>query len=126
MELLQRLSGCPQVAEENSDGTTRQLVRTEQLFPCSTEEATPLRFAFVLERFAPLAAARPFRPGQSETPRLRVLSGGMLPTWGATPGRHVMTFLGAIQLLSELRCFLVDVGEPAATAEVIERVIGAA
>jgi hypothetical protein len=104
----------------NRHGIDRTLVRVGDLFPGSVSGPLPLRFAFVLDRVADRAAIARFRPGLDELPRLQSLVTDTSASWGHSPGRDLMLFLSVVNLLSGLRCHLVQRGTPDETASVIE------
>jgi hypothetical protein len=98
-------------------------VRVSDLFPWSVSGPLPLRFAFVLDGLAESAAISEFRPGLGELPRLQSTVTDTSTSWGLSPGRDLMLFLSVVNLLSGLRCHLVQRGSPDETARVIEAVI---
>ncbi len=104
-------------------GTERTVVRVSDLFPWSVSGPLPLRFAFVLGGLAESATISEFRPGLEELPRLHAVATDASASWGLSPGRDLMLFLRVVNLLSELRCHLVQRGTPDETARVIEAVI---
>jgi hypothetical protein len=104
----------------NRHGIDRTLVRVSDLFPGSVSGPLPLRSAFVLDRVADRAAISPFRPGLGELPRLQSLVTDTSASWGRSPGRDLMLFLSVVNLLSGLRCYLVQRGTPDETASAIE------
>jgi hypothetical protein len=85
----------------------------------------PLRFAFLLDGFGDSTRFRPFQAGPGEIRRLRCLSGDITASWGDSPGRQLMKLLTAISVLSDLTCYLVDLGPPLEAALAIQGVLEA-
>jgi hypothetical protein len=108
------------VVATNRHGIRRTLVRVSDLFPASVSGPLPLRFAFVLDGFADRATIAPFRPELGELKRLQCVVTDTSSAWGMSPGRDLMLFLSVVNLLSGLRCHLVQHGSPEETARVIE------
>lgn len=118
-----RVRACRHMRARNRFGTERTLVRVSDLFPGSVSGPLPLRFAFVLDALADRAAIADFRPGLGERARLQPLVTDTSAAWGLSPGRDLMLFLSVVNLLSGLRCHLVQRGSPDETAQVIESVM---
>lgn len=104
-------------------GTERTVVRVSDLFPWSVSGPLPLRFAFVLGGLAESATISEFRPGLGELPRLHAMATDASASWGLSPGRDLMLFLTVVNLLSGLRCHLMQRGSPDETARLIETAI---
>jgi hypothetical protein len=114
---------CRHLRAANREGIERTLVRVSDLFPWSVSDPLPLQYAFVLERIAEGAAISAFQPGLEELSRLRALATDASASWGLSPGRDLMLFLSVVNLLSGVRCYLVQRGSPEETARVIEAVM---
>jgi hypothetical protein len=121
--LERQVRACRHLLATNRHGIRRILVRVSDLFPGSVSGPLPLRFAFVLDRLAESAAVSAFRPGLGELPRLQSVVTDTSASWGLSPGRDLMLFLSVVNLLSGLRCHLVQRGSPEETARVIEAVM---
>ncbi len=111
------------VLATNRHGICRTLVRVSDLFPWSISGPLPLRFAFVLDELADRATISAFRPGLGELKRLQSVVTDTSAAWGLSPGRDLMLFLSVLNLLSGLRCYLVQRGSPDETAGLIEGVM---
>jgi hypothetical protein len=120
--LEERVQTCRYTAANGPDGR-RLLVRVSDLFPDSMSGPLPLGFAFVLGRFAERPTVSRFTPGLHEISRLRSVASETLPNWGISPGRDLLKFLPIVNLLSGLRCYLVELGSPDETAALIEAVM---
>jgi hypothetical protein len=114
---------CRHLRARNRHGIERTVVRVSDLFPWSVSGPLPLRFAFVLDGLAERAAISEFRPGLGDIPRLQALVTDTSASWGLSPGRDLMMFLTVVNLLSGLRCHLVQRGSPEETACAIEAVM---
>lgn len=121
--LADRVRECRHMVGPGRHGIVRTLVRVSDLFPKSVNGPLPLRFAFVLDRIAERATISPFRPGFGELTRLKALVIDTTSAWGVSPGRDLLGFLSIVNLLSGLRCYLVERGSPDETARLIERVM---
>jgi hypothetical protein len=104
-------------------GAERTVVRVSDLFPWSVSGPLPLGFAFVLDGLTESAAVSEFRPGLRELAQLHAVATDASASWGLSPGRDLMRFLTVVNLLSQLRCYLVQRGTPDETTRVIEAVI---
>lgn len=121
--LEKQVRACRHLRASNRHGIFRTLVRVSDLFPWSIGGPLPLRFAFVLDGLADRAKISAFRPGLGELPRLQSVVTDTSASWGLSPGRDLMLFLSVVELLSGLRCHLVQRGSPEETARVIETVM---
>jgi len=115
-----QLQGGRHMPVIGADGVLRTMVRVGDLYPVSTSGPLPLRYAFLLDGFAECAAFREFRPGLGNLTTLRAVVSETLPSWGLSPGRDLLRFLIVVNLLSALRCYLVDLGSPDDSAALIE------
>jgi hypothetical protein len=118
-----RVQACRHLLATNRDGIRRTLVRVSDLFPWSVSGPLPVRFAFVLDGLADRAAISAFRPALEELPRLKPMVTDYSTVWGLSPGRDLVLFLSVVNLLSGLRCYLVQRGSPEETARAIEGVM---
>src|SRR5574341_7790 len=103
-------------------GDTRTRVQLGELLPAARARAVPLRSAFFLRGFAARPAAEPFEPTLAHIEVLNPLSYELTveACWGAAAGQRLMKFLRVIALLSGVPCYLLDVGHPEETADLIE------
>jgi hypothetical protein len=103
-------------------GDVRTVVRVSDLFPQSVSERLPLRFAFLLDGITGTAKRTPFQPAPGELRRLRsMIVLDAESRWGISPGQDLMQLLTVMNLLSKLRCYLLEVGSIEDTADLIER-----
>lgn len=118
--LLGQISHQPELT---TDGMRRVRVRAGELFPGPAPGPVTLRSAFFLRRLAGKPRVEPFTPSADDIELLKPLA--YEPTvnaaWGASPGRRVMKFLLLVELLSRARCYLLDLGSPEETADMIEQ-----
>jgi hypothetical protein len=115
-----RIRACRHTTVTGGKGIPRTLVRVGDLFPSPREGPLPLRAAFLLDGFAQHARITPFRPQLSDVRRLKAVVSETTPEWGISPGRDLMKFLTVVDLLSQLRCYLVLLGPPEESAAAIE------
>lgn len=107
-------------------GIPRTIVRVSDLFPWSKNGPLPLRFAFVLDRLTDAATITPLQPSFRELKRLRkMVVMETMSSWGMSPGRDLMQLLIVINVLSDLRCYLVELGSIEETASLIENAMQA-
>lgn len=123
--LAGRVRACRHTTVQGINGVPRTLVRVGDLFPSSVDGPLPLRFAFLLDGFAERTRITPFRPQLSDISRLKSVVSETIPAWGISPGRDLMKFLTVVNLLSQLQCYLVELGPPEASAAAIEDVMEA-
>jgi hypothetical protein len=103
-------------------GDVRTVVRVSDLFPQSVSGRLPLRFAFLLDGITGTAKRTPFQPAPGELRRLRsMIVLDAESRWGISPGQDLMQLLTVMNLLSKLRCYLLEVGSIEDTADLIER-----
>jgi hypothetical protein len=108
---------------ETAGTGSRLVVRVGDLFPGSVGGPLPLRAAFVLDGFADRTTTGAFVPSLAERGRLRWLTGDVTASWGCSSGRQFMKVLTAIDVLSNLRCYVVQMGPPLETAHAIEELM---
>jgi hypothetical protein len=97
--------------------------RITELFPGRYAGPVPLRAAFFLGGFADQPSLEPFQlsldrddvVGWITTPEIAYCS------WGLAPARRAFRLVVLKQVLSRIPCWLLKLGQPRATAELIER-----
>ena len=97
--------------------------RISELFPDRPARPAPLRAAFFLAGFADRPSVEPFQLtldradvfGWITTPEIAYCS------WGLAPARRAFRLMVLRQVLSRIPCWLLKVGPPRDTAELIER-----
>jgi hypothetical protein len=120
--LQEQMSNCRHVRAPARNADIRTVVRVSDLFPQSVSGPLPLRFAFLLDGITGTAKLTPFQPGPDELKRLRsMIVLDAESRWGISPGRDLMQLLTVMDLLSGLRCYLLEVGSIKDTADLIER-----
>jgi hypothetical protein len=107
------------------DGLRRMRLRVAEVFPQPAVAYTPLRLALFLCGFAGTPRLRYFQPSFEELGRSSrfALNNTLWVGWGTTPQRRLMQFMLFTRLLSRIRCARLDVGEPEATADLIENTL---
>ena len=121
-----RVQACRHVRTSGRDGILRNVLRVSDLFPGSGSGPLPLRFAFVLDGLKDTAKISPLKPGYGDLMRLRsMVVIDTNPAWGRSPGRDLMQLLTVLDLLSGLRCYLVELGSTEETASLIENAMRA-
>jgi len=109
--------------EDGSSWATRH--RISVLFPGQIARPVPLRMVFFLNGFADRPAIEPFELtldqadvlGWITTPEIAYCS------WGLEPARRAFRLVVLRQTLSRVPCWLLTVGSPRDTVEVIERTV---
>lgn len=99
--------------------------RITELFPGRPARSAPLRAVFFLAGFADSPSLEPFqltldRPdvfGWITTPEIAYCS------WGIAPARRAFRLIVLKQVLARIPCFLVKVGPPRDTVELIQRTV---
>lgn len=114
-----RLCGGTYASETYPDGTVRLRAQVGELFPQAASTAMPLRCAIFLRRFAPRPQVEAFRFSRPHLQLLQPLSGTL---WDVPPGRQLLMLL---EVFTRIPCYFLDAGEPDATADVIEHLMGA-
>ena len=105
------------------DGLPRLRLRVAEVFPQPASASVPLRLALFLRSFAAEPRMKGFEPtsatfgASSRFP----LHHTLWVAWGTTPPRRLMQFMLFTRLLARVRCAWLDVGEPEATADLIEQ-----
>jgi hypothetical protein len=105
--------------ESLPDGTTRARALAGDLFPASIGRRVGLHTALFLRRFVERPSIEAFSPSREH---LRLLNPLGCTLWDVPPARRVMDLLA---LLSRVKCFFLDPGEPDETAELIEKTVSA-
>jgi hypothetical protein len=103
-------------SERFSDGAERTLVDIARLFPEAGRSPTTLSCVLFLRPFAKLPVARPFTFALQH---VRMLSPLACSMWDVPVGARI---IDVSRLLRPARCYLLDPGEPDATADLIERI----
>lgn len=122
--LAPRLQTCRHRVVAAPDGTSRTLVRVSDLFGTSASGALALKYAFLLERFAPRVRIDRVRPQLADLARMKSVVSETLPSWGLSPGRDLIKFLAIENMLSKLQCYRVELGSIEETAGLIEHLVG--
>ena len=120
-----RVRACRHTTVTDCRGIARTLVSMADMFPASVGGPLPLRFAFLLDGFDERVAITAFRPQIGDVRRLKSVVSETIPSWGISPGRDLMKFLTVAKLLSELHCYLVELGSADESAAAIENVMEA-
>jgi hypothetical protein len=106
--------------ERFPDGASRVRARIEQLFPASTAGPVPLSAIVLLRGLGTTARLEPFMAGREHLKFLTPLPSTL---WTLSPAERAMRLLG---ILPRARCYWLDVGEPEATADLLEHTVDAA
>lgn len=104
------------------DGIRRLRLRVADVFPNARAAPLPLRRALFLRRFAEAPALEPFVPTMDALGgacALR-LNNALWLAWGTTPQRRLLQFMLFVRMLTRVPCAWLDVGNPEATADLIE------
>lgn len=112
VELALQNGAC--LPEVYPDGSTRLRAPVQELFPDAVACCLPLQQALFLRHFAPRPRLEPFTFTLHHVGRLEPLS---CTLWGVAPGSQLMALLA---LFTQLRCYFLDLGEPDATADLLE------
>lgn len=118
--LEERLRATRYTTAAGHHGEARTLVHMGDLFPASAGRVLPLRSAFMLDGFGSHPRLTPFRPDIADAKRLKAVASELVPSWGLSPGRDLMKFLTAVNVLSRLDCYLLELGSPEDSAAAIE------
>ena len=118
-----RVRACRHTTVTDPKGIARTLISMGDLFPASVGGPLPLRFAFLLDGFGERVAIKAFRPQIGDVKRLKSVVSETIPSWGISPGRDLMKFLTVEKLLSELQCYLLELGSPDESVAAIENVM---
>lgn len=115
--VLSRIGG----GSEDGGGTRSLQIGT--LFPGSTAGPVRLRAIFFLREFSDHPSLTPFRPTLHDADIFDCLAGNEIAhaSWGLAPERRALRLLALRQMLSRVPCWLLTVGTPHETAELIER-----
>jgi hypothetical protein len=106
-----------------SDGLPRLRMRVADIFPTAASRPLPLRRALFLRRFAAQPGIEPFEPSAADfaAGSRFALNNTLWVAWGLAPPLRLLQFMLFLRLLERVRCAWLDVGEPEATAQLIER-----
>ena len=106
-----------------ADGLPRLRLRVAEVFPTAASAPLPLRRALFLRGFAAQPSIEPFRPTSSDfaAGSRFALNNTLWVAWGHTPPLRLMQFMLFLRLLEQVPCAWLDVGDPEATAQLIER-----
>jgi hypothetical protein len=98
-------------------------LRIGELFPDAPARPADLRAAFFLQGFAERAALTPCRLTLHDVEIFNCMGGNdtAYTAWGLSPERRALRLLAVRQMLARLPCWLLQVGTPVETAELIER-----
>lgn len=117
------------LTDSRGDGTTPDVWATRHriaaLFPAQRPQPVPLRIVCFLGGFADAPAIEPFRLsldredvlGWITTPEIAYCS------WGLDPARRALRLMVLKEALSRVPCWLITVGPPRDTVELIERTV---
>jgi hypothetical protein len=95
--------------------------RIGELFADGPVHPVGLRAVFFLRGFADRASLTPFRLTLHDVETFETLSNDIAyASWGLTPERRTLRVLTVRQLLARLPCWLLKIGPPSETAELIE------
>ena len=106
--------------ERFPDGVPRVRARIEQLFPANTAGPVPLSAIVFLRGLGTTPRLEPFMAGREHLKFLTPLPSTL---WTLSPAERAMRLLG---ILPRARCYWLDVGEPEATADLLEHTVDAA
>jgi len=106
-----RLAEMDLPVERFPDGSERTRAGVSDLFPESAGDPAPLQCVFFLGEPGPRLVAREISPRAADLARLTPLAGTL---WRRERGRAIAALL---KLLSRARCFVLDPGDPDATAD---------
>jgi hypothetical protein len=103
-------------------GWTKPL-RIAELFPNSHARPASLRAAFFLHGFTEHPSLTPFRLTLHDVELFDCLASNDIAhtSWGLAPERRTLRLVALKQILARLPCWLLQVGAPLETAELIER-----
>ena len=115
-----RVADCLARAKSSSDrfpdGSERTLVDIGRLFPQAGVSPTTLSRVLFLRQFAEHPVAQRFTFGLEHFPMLSPLACSM---WGVPAGARI---LDVSRLLHQVECYLLDLGDPDETADLVERI----
>lgn len=105
--------------DDDGDGDP---LRIDEVFPGTRVQSASLRAAFLLDGFAERPSLAPLRPTLHDLKTFGVLAGHEIATlWGLPAARRALRLMVVKQLLDQLPCWLLKVGGPTETADLIER-----
>jgi hypothetical protein len=116
----QRVEDClarvQSARERFPDGSERMLVDIARLFPQAGLSPTTLSCVLFLRQFAKQPVAQPFTFGLEHLAMLSPLACSM---WGVPAGARMVE---VSRLLRHVQCYLLDLGDPDETADLVERI----
>ncbi|HSB24942.1 MAG TPA: hypothetical protein VLE94_17715 [Burkholderiaceae bacterium] len=106
-----------------ADGLPRLRLRVVEAFPESVSRPLPLGRVLFLRSFAALPCIEPFAPMASEfaAGSRFALNNTLWVAWGTTPSLRLLQFMSFLRMLERVPCAWLDVADPEATADLIER-----
>jgi hypothetical protein len=104
------------VVEKFPDGGERTLVDVSSIFPQTGAPSPTLSCVFFLRQFAEHPTAEPFAFGMEH---FRMLSPLACSMWGMPNG---VRMIDLSRMLHGVRCYILDPGQPEATADLVERI----
>lgn len=104
------------VVEKFPDGGERTLINVSSIFPETGASSPTLSCVFFLRQFAGHPTAEPFAFG---TEHFRMLSPLPCSMWGMPTG---VRMIDRSRMLRGVRCYVLDPGQPEATADLVERI----
>jgi hypothetical protein len=121
--LAEALERLPEPAPVRVGGTWTRPLRIDELFPDALAGPTRLRAVGFLGGFADRPSLAPLESALHNAYLFECLSTNDLAhaSWGLTPERRTLRILALRQVLARVPCWLITVGPPDETAELIER-----
>jgi hypothetical protein len=109
---------------EAGDGWARPH-RISELFPDRPARPTPLRAVFFLAGFADHPSLEPFQLTLDQADVFSWITAPEIAycSWGLVPARRSLRLMVLTQVLSRIPCWLVKVGSPSDTVQLIERTV---
>ena len=106
----------------SDDGSSPRPHRITDLFPGRPPEPVPLRAVFFLAGFADSSSVEPFQLTLEHTNVFDWITTPEIAycSWGVAPARRALRLMVLKQTLSRIPCWLLKVGPPSETAELIE------
>jgi hypothetical protein len=104
-------------SEKFPDGGERVLVNVSSMFPQAGASQAIMSYVLFLRRFAERAAAEPF---DFRLEHFQMLSPLACSMWGMPAGARIIDMT---RLLRGVRCFVLDLGRPEDTADLVERIV---
>jgi hypothetical protein len=106
-----------------ADGLPRMRLRVVDAFPDAVSRPLPLGHVLFLRSFAARPCLERFTPTASAfSARSRfALNNTLWVAWGTTPPLRLLQFVSFLRMLERVPCAWLDVADPEATADLIER-----